>query len=68
MPRKRETEYEILRSWGTRTVWESNSRQDIWSTENKGLPNGEHGDMGPGQRALQAMLGKTVNDFEQAEH
>ena len=64
MPRKRETEFEILRSWGARTIWESNSREDIWNTENKDLPNGEDGDMGPGQRALQPLLVKIVTDFE----
>ena len=32
------------------------------------LPSREDGDMGPGQRALQRLLVKTVNDFEQTAH
>lgn len=32
------------------------------------LPSREDGDMGPGQRALQWLLVKIVNDFEQTAH
>ena len=58
-----ETKFEIPEMMGSKTVWESNSRQDVWSTEKKDLPNGEDGDMGPRKSALQATVSKNYDEL-----